>query len=46
MNIDKMPSNIISGFKHTDLSSFDPDNVDYSKIIIRFAKKSVDTIMT
>jgi len=35
MNNDKMPSNIISGFKHTGLYPFDPDNVDYSKIVLR-----------
>lgn len=39
MNNDKMPSNIISGFKHTGLYTFDPDNVDYSKIGYTLIKK-------
>lgn len=42
MNSDKMPSNIISGFKHTGLYPFNPDNVDYSKIILRIEKENIN----
>jgi len=40
MNNDKMPSNIISGFKHTGLYPFDPNNVDYSKIVLRIVQEN------
>lgn len=40
MNYDKMPSNIISGIKHTGLYTFDPNNVDYSKIVLRIDQEN------
>jgi len=40
MENDKMPSNIISGFKHTGLYPFDPDNVDYSKVVLRIDQEN------
>lgn len=43
MNTDKMASNIISGFEHTGLYPFDPNNVDYSKIILRIEKENINT---
>lgn len=43
MNTVKMPTNIISGFKHIGIYPFDPDNVDYSKDIKRIETENVFT---
>lgn len=39
----KMAANVVSGFRCTGLCPFDPDRVDYSKIIQRDVQKRIDT---